>query len=290
MKSLPRPRTTGAYEPANVRVAYSALLEVAASLQAYRESMVLIGGWVPYLLLQRHQERDNPFRHVGSLDSDWVVDPEKVGAREYETIVGALKKRGFEEDANIRYRLVKWADAPGAAGPLEIAVDLLTAVPPSGEGSGRRHREIQPDLPSRVTPGAEVALAHFAVLELEGELLTGGRVKLPVQVADVVGSIGTKGLALGRRFEEKDNYDLYALIANYGRGPLEVAAAVRPFVGEPTLRSSLAKIREWFQDVDDAGPVAVANFFQDEAGEARDRRIRAAFENVNRFLSELGFT
>jgi len=287
---LPPPRTTAIYEPANVRVAYSALLEVAASLQAYRESMVLIGGWVPYLLLQRFQGKDNPFRHVGSLDSDWVVDPDKVGAREYETIVGALKKRGFEEDANVRYRLVKGVGVPNATEPFEIAVDLLTAVPPRGKGSKRRHRTIQPDLPARVTPGAEIALAHFAVLELEGELLAGGRVKLPVQVTDVVGSIGTKGLALGRRFEEKDNYDIYALIANYGRGAVEVASAVKPFVDEQTLRSSLTKIRGWFRDVDAAGPVSVANFFQDEAGEARARRIRAAFENVNRFLIELGFT
>ena len=287
---MPPPRTSATYEPANVRVAYSALLEIAASLQAYRESMVLIGGWVPYLLLQRYQGKENPFRHVGSLDSDWIVDPDKVGAREYETIVGALKKRGFDEDANIRHRLVKGVRVPNSTEPLEIAVDLLTAVPPRGKGSGRRHREIQPDLPARVTPGAEVALAHFAVLELEGELLTGGRVKLPVQVADVVGSIGTKGLALGRRFEEKDNYDLYALIANYGRGAVEVASAVKPFADERTLRSSLAKIREWFRDVDAAGPVSVANFFQDEVGEARARRTRAAFENVNRFLIELGFT
>ena len=285
---MPRPRTLAAYEPANVKVAYSALLEVAASLQAYRESMVLIGGWVPYLLLQRRQEKGNPFRHVGSLDSDWIVDPEKVGAREYQTIVAALKRRGFEQDADIAYRLVKEVNVPSLAAPLEIAVDLLTVVPPRGEGSRRRHRKIQPDLPARVTPGAEIALAHFAVLELQGEIFSGGRVKLPVHVADVVGSIGTKGLALGRRFEEKDNYDLYSLIANYGRGPSEVAAAVRPFVGEPTLRSSLAKILEWFRDVDDAGPVAVANFFQDETGEARDRRIRSAFETVNRFLSELG--
>ena len=286
---MPPPRTTATYEPANVRTAYAALLEVAASLQAYRESMVLIGGWVPYLLLQRHQGKDNPFRHVGSLDSDWVVDPDKVGALEYETIVGALKKRGFQEAANMRYRLVKAVSVPNAAEPLEVAVDLLTAVPPRGEGSRRRHRKVQPDLPARVTSGAEVALAHFAILELEGELLTGGRVKLPVQVADVVGSIGTKGLALGRRFEEKDNYDIYALVANYGRGPVEVASTVKPFLGEPTLRSSLAKIREWFREVDAAGPVAVADFFLDEAGEARERRIRAAFESVNRFLIELGF-
>jgi hypothetical protein len=38
-------RTSADYEPANVQAAYSALLEVAASLQSYKGAMILIGGW-----------------------------------------------------------------------------------------------------------------------------------------------------------------------------------------------------------------------------------------------------
>ena len=108
-----------------------------------------------------------------------------------------------------------------------------------------------------------------------------------VRMADVAGLVGTKGIALGRRYEEKDNYDLYAVIANYGDGPVELADLVRPFTAERLLRSSLEKIREWYRDVDAAGPAAVAGFFPDERGDARLRRIRDAFETVDRFPQEL---
>ena len=123
---------------------------------------------------------------------------------------------------------------------------------------------------------------------LIGELPGGGRIPLDIRMADVVGLVGTKGLALGRRYEEKDNYDLYAVIANYGLGPEEVANLVRPFVGESLLRSSLERIREWFKDINTAGPAAVAGFFSNELGEARQRRMRDAFETVDRFLWRLG--
>lgn len=108
-------------------------------------------------------------------------------------------------------------------------------------------------------------------------------------MADVVGLIGTKGTALGRRNEEKDSYDLYAVIANYGDGPVEVAELVRPFKDERLLRPSLEKIRLWFKDGDAAGPAAVMKFFEYEEGDARGMRKREAFEMVDRFLRELGF-
>ncbi len=285
---MPGPRTTDTYEEPSVNVAYSALLEVAASLQAYSDSMVLIGGWVPYLLLRQHQSEINPFRHVGSIDSDWVIDPGKVDSREYETIAGALKKRGFVEDPQIQFRLVKQTDVPGMDVPLAVAVDFLTRTPTKGLGAGKRHREVQRDLRARTFEAADLALAHSSRVMVEGDLLGGGWLKLEIRMADVVGSIGTKGFALGRRYEEKDNYDLYAVIGNYGRGPIEVAGIVYPFLGEPLLSEALRKVREWFKTLNGAGPVAVANFYVNEAGAARERRIRDAFEVVNRFVSELG--
>ncbi|MFA5809877.1 MAG: hypothetical protein WC935_06030 [Thermoleophilia bacterium] len=287
---MPGPRTTDTYEETSVKVAYSALLEVAASLQAYSDSIVLIGGWVPFLLLRQHQPEGNPFRHIGSIDSDWVIDPGKVSSREYETIVRALKKRGFVEDPEIRFRLVKKTPVPGMDEPLDVAVDFLTEAPPKGSGAGKRHRKLHVDLEARTLEAAGLALSHSSRVALEGVLLGGGRLKLDIRMADVVGSIGTKGFALGRRYEEKDNYDLYAVIANYGQGPTEVAGIVRPFLGEALLDASLRKVREWFETVSGAGPVAVGNFYVNETGSARERRIRDAFEVLNRFLLELGKT
>jgi len=281
-------RTSEDYEPANVQAAYSALLEVAASLQSYKGATILIGGWVPYLLLKSHQRPDNPFRHVGSLDSDWVLDPRLVNEREYESIVRTLAKRGFAQSEDRLFRLEKKL-LTSTGDELIAAVDFLTEPALKGEGSRRRHRRLQADLRARTTPGARIAIAHSEAFELDGELPGGGRLAVPIRIADVTGSIGTKGLALGNRLLEKDSYDLYALIANYENGPVDVAAQVRPFINEPLFKESLEHILRWFKDIGSAGPVAVANFFPNEVGAARERIVRDAFQNVNRFLRELGF-
>jgi len=281
-------RTRESYEPANVRIAHSAILEVASALQSYKDAMVLIGGWVPYLLLERHQRTGNPFRHVGSMDSDWVLDPRFVDSQRYETIVEALARRGFVQSKDSLFRLEKKGFTETGT-EITVAVDFLTEVVPKGQGSRHRHRELQPGLRARTTEAAEIALEHFATIELEGELPGGGHLTVPIQMADVAGSIGTKGLALGGRFAEKDCYDLYALIANYGDGPVDAAAQMRLFINEPLLKASLEHIHRWFKDIGSAGPVAVANFFPNVVGEARERIVRDAFQSLSRFLRELGF-
>lgn len=287
---MPLARTQGAYESEIVRLAHSALLDVAACLQAYRNAMVLIGGWVPYLLLRRYKLPGNPFTHVGSIDSDWILDPSKIDQDGYDTIVRLLERRGFSQSAENRFRFIKSYRVPRRTRTLEIPVDLLTAVPSIGEGARRRHRRIQKDLEARTTEAAEIALAHNETIEIDGELPGGGYHKFPIHVADVVGCIGTKGLVLRRRFLEKDCYDIYSVVANYGGGPREVASKIQPYKGESSMKRSLANIREWFRSVDGLGPVSVGNFFSNEAGEARERRIRAAFENVDTLLRELKIT
>jgi hypothetical protein len=61
------------------------------TLGAYRDALVLIGGWAPYLILEEFGEggafQDDAFQadafevgfiHVGSIDIDLVVDPNLV--------------------------------------------------------------------------------------------------------------------------------------------------------------------------------------------------------------------
>ena len=46
-----------------------ALVEVASSLDAYKEDFALVGGWAPYFLTQKF------FSHCGSIDIDLVLKP-----------------------------------------------------------------------------------------------------------------------------------------------------------------------------------------------------------------------
>lgn len=53
----------------------SVLLELMAILGAYRDALVLVGGWAPYFLIETSKRPDDKFEHVGSIDIDLAVDP-----------------------------------------------------------------------------------------------------------------------------------------------------------------------------------------------------------------------
>lgn len=56
-------------------VSKSVLLELMTILGAYRDALVLVGGWVPYFLIENHKRPGDEFEHVGSIDIDLAVDP-----------------------------------------------------------------------------------------------------------------------------------------------------------------------------------------------------------------------
>ena len=80
-----RTKTTFVSNIADVSLSY--LLELMIALGSYREGLVLVGGWVPYLLLKEYQPSDVDFRHVGSKDIDIAVNPKLVNEKGYALIL-----------------------------------------------------------------------------------------------------------------------------------------------------------------------------------------------------------
>jgi hypothetical protein len=61
------------YPPDAVAAAYSVLLELTRLLGEYRDGIVIIGGWVPALLLSGSAEP-----HIGSTDVDLALDHQRL--------------------------------------------------------------------------------------------------------------------------------------------------------------------------------------------------------------------
>ena len=262
----------------------SGLTELSLSLHHYRDAIVLVGGWVPYFLLREHQERD--CGHVGSIDIDFVVDPSKVGEDEYATVIEIIKDRGWREKSGSRFSFVKSVESPSDRKPHAIQVDFL-APPPTGTDARHRHRAIQRDLQARTMKGAELALSHRIGLRFTGQLPGDGESDADIQMADIVACIGMKGLALGERYKEKDAYDLFLLLENYGRGPKDVANALRPFLGEELIREGMDHIKRMFRTERAEGPSWVANFLTERRDEEYDRYRMRAFQIVQDFIRSL---
>ena len=72
-----------------VEAARSVLIELTHILGAYRYDVVLVGGWVPELLLPESQER-----HVGSIDVDLALNHKGLTEAAYSKIGKILGHHG----------------------------------------------------------------------------------------------------------------------------------------------------------------------------------------------------
>src|SRR3990172_8545832 len=69
--------------------------ELFLYLKPYRNQIVLIGGWVPYFLLEKYKHPGQYAQHVGSLDIDVALDAFSIPETDYKTILEILLGRGF---------------------------------------------------------------------------------------------------------------------------------------------------------------------------------------------------
>ena len=101
------------YPPRDVEAARRVMTELWQILGEYRDAMVLIGGWVPDLLLPKAIPP-----HTGSLDVDVLLDPGPLRDQDrYAELVLLLKGRGYEE-TDKPFKLAK-----------EVTVDVCWVYP-----------------------------------------------------------------------------------------------------------------------------------------------------------------
>jgi hypothetical protein len=284
------PRLHNDYHPELVEASLSVLAEVMTTLRSYRDSLVLIGGWVPYLILQEHQEPGIDFGHVGSIDIDLLIDPNIAQSERYATIVGMLTDRGYTLDPQAHFRLHRTVTGSGGRQEYSIAVDFLTPRPPPGDGRAHRHRTVQSDLRAHTLEGGEIALTHNFWFSLEATLPGDGRTSVRFRVADLVACLSLKGSALGERYAEKDAYDVYALCAYHRGGPSAVAVRLKPHVHDQRVQRGLDSVASKFRDPEAEGPSWVAKFLPGGDNSSDDAvRVRTdAFMVVNEVLRLLG--
>ena len=261
---MPPERTSATYGPSITAASKSVLLELMTVLRAYRDALILIGGWSPYFLLAQHQRAEDLFAHVGSIDIDLAVDPSVVNERKYATIIELLTGRGYRPAADRRGERLpcsveRIVPSPVTAKPYTIRIDFLTHLDEPVSGRGRQV-PMQEGLFARKVRGCAAAFQHHTLLELSGALPDGGELTVPIRMADLTACLTMKGIVLGERYREKDAYDIYALAAHYGDGPRTVADVVRPHLRDPLVGEAMRNIRAAFLTRQGNGPAWVAGF------------------------------
>src|SRR5690606_20077493 len=81
-----------------------------------------------------------------------------------------------------------------------------------------------------------------------------------VWVSDAGAYVVLKALAFDSRGENKDAYDLFYVLRNYGSGVDDVAAKLRPLLDDSEAQRALAILKRDFATLDAVGPMRVAVF------------------------------
>lgn len=271
------------YTAIAVEAAKSVLIELVHLLGEYRDDIVVIGGWVPELLLR---ERGDPAEaHVGTLDVDLALNHQTLSKSGYRTIQELLISQGYEQRGQqpfIYYRAVKIAGHQ-----VVVQVDLL-AGEYGGTGTSRRTQKVQ-DVRPRKARGCDLAFELNTEVCIEGELPGGGRDTVRVRVASIVPFLVMKGMALHDRLSEKDAWDIYYCLKNFPGGGEALLEECRPHVNQGLVREGFQKIRDKFATIDELGPKLVADFESPTEPAERERLQRDAFERVHYFLDKLGY-
>jgi hypothetical protein len=264
----------------------SVYIEMMTILGAYRDALVLVGGWAPYFILERFGQEGSDFQHVGSGDVDIAIDHRQVSPDQYSSIVDRLERHGYRQRLDrlgdpipfIFERTVKSRTGRERA----IHVDFL-AGEYEGTGKSHRHQRVQRDLLARKARGCDVVFDHCFDHELRGTLPDGAENVVQVKIADMVACLTTKGITLDERDHEKDAYDIYSVIAHCAGGPAGAARAVRPHLRKTLVREGVGTIAGKFETIRSIGPQRVARFLASDSTEM-ERITADAFVSVREFI------
>jgi hypothetical protein len=140
-----------------------------------------------------------------------------------------------------------------------VTVDFL--IPPSREGDrGGKLRDIEPDFAAIIAPGLRCAFRDRKQVTLDGRTLFGEKAMREVWVCDAGAYVVLKALAFDSRGENKDAYDLFYVIRNYGGGIGDVVGKLRPLLDDDEATKAVEVLRRDFIDPEAVGPRRVAEF------------------------------
>jgi hypothetical protein len=249
-------------------------------LGEYKDDMVLIGGWIPEVLLP-HQSGP----HVGSMDVDLALNHMKIRDEAYKMIQDLLKSRGYQqgEQPFIFFRNVRVGDHE-----VKVQVDLL-AGEYEGTSKSHRHQKVQ-GVQARKVRGCDLAFEMSKEIRVEGTLPNGAHDAVSLRVASIVPFFVMKGMAMETRMKEKDAWDIYYCLLNYPGGIDALAEEFRPHLHHGLVREGLQKIAGKFSSEKAFGPKSVADFDEIDDPEEQERIQRDAYERVKALLDKLEIT
>ena len=114
------PRHEEEYSPRQTEAARRVLIDLGQVLAQFKDCLVLVGGWVPDLLLSDAEES-----HIGSIDVDLALDAAKLNDGRYAEILKLLLGTKRYHKGTKDFQLVVTVDLKDGEKPIEVEVEFL---------------------------------------------------------------------------------------------------------------------------------------------------------------------
>jgi hypothetical protein len=275
------PRTQHDYGERQVEAARRVLVDLGQVLGSWvTDSIVLVGGWVPDLVLPSSEEP-----HVGSIDVDLALDADKLREGRYAEILKLLLDTGRYEKTDEPFKLQARVDLGDGEPAIVVDVEFLKAPE-------KRHKRRKPPLVPGFRPldadGCAAAFRRPEAVPIAGKMISGAENRVQLLVASVPDFLIMKAHALAKRDKPKDAYDICFCLDNSPGGIEVLANDWRSRRDDPLVVAAVRYLREKFETVTSFGPQQVAVFYEARSSVENERRARRAYELVARFLELVG--
>jgi hypothetical protein len=265
-----KPTTAAGYPPEQVARVKATCLYLATKLGDLMLELVVVGGLVPSLLIDQENLPENIPPHVGTMDLDLGLAFALIGEARYQEVAERLRQAKFTPDKNDEGKLTRqrWriSEPP-------VTVDFLIEPEKSTEAQAGKLFDLTKDWAAIIAPGLHLAFQNNKTVTLAGKTIAGESVGKgrEIRVCGAGAFVVLKALAFHIRGENKDAYDLFYLLRNYGKGVADVAAELRPLLSDQSAQRAMEYLRNDFQESKSTGPMRAAEFLfgrEDEVTQA----------------------
>ncbi len=266
------------YSKGSLALVRATCLYVATKLGDLMDELVVVGGLVPSLLIDQKNKNREAELHAGTMDLDLGISLTILGEGRYRALTNRLRKAGFSPDKNEAGNptLQRWIFR-------DVTVDFLMQ-PTLQSDRGGRLRYIEPDFAALIAPGLHLAFQDLQPVILSGKTVLGEKAKHRIWVCGPGAFIILKALAFDLRGKNKDAYDLFYMVRNYGSNLDDVAPRLKPLLGDKSAKNAIGILKRDFLDHDGLGPRRVAEFMAGGPDEALQADVVGFIGNLLNLL------
>lgn len=275
------PRFADEYSDRKVEAAKRALVDVMQVLASYDDCLVLVGGWVPELLIP-----DAEVPHVGSIDVDLALDTSKLMDGRYAMMFQLLLETRRYKKGYHHFQLQTTIDLNDGHESIVVDIDFLAAKDAETE---KNKPKLLEGFRLLKADGCAAAFYEPTRHEITGQMANGANNTVRIQVASIPDFLVMKAAALMKRDKPKDAYDICYCLQNFAGGIPELAAAWKKRLAshQEDVKVATEYLREKFKSAKDYGPQQVVAFYNSSDQEEKEIQAQRAYQLVSTFLEKV---